>query len=66
MVARGDRLICFSTNECEYSYANHWKNAAYLIGDKSRADSIEDALKGVVLKMCLTEQNWPFCNMRKH
>ena len=32
-------------NQCDYSYANHWKNAAHLIGDKSRADSIEDALK---------------------
>ena len=32
-------------NECDYSYANHWKNAAHLIGNKGRADSIEDALK---------------------
>ena len=38
-------------NECGYSYTNHWKNAAHLIGDKSRADSIEDALK----KRCLTD-----------
>ena len=38
-------------NECDYSYANHWKNAAHLIGNKSRADSIEDALK----KRCLTD-----------
>ena len=38
-------------NQCDYSYANHWKNAAHLIGDKSRADSIEDALK----KRCLTD-----------
>ena len=38
-------------NECDYSYANHWKNAAHLIGDKSRADAIEDALK----KRCLTD-----------
>jgi len=37
-------------NECDYSYANHWKNAAYLIGDKSRADAIEDALKRRCLK----------------
>ena len=37
-------------NECEYSYANHWKNAAHLIGDKSRADAIEDALKRRCLK----------------
>ena len=32
-------------NKCDYSYANHWKNAAHLIGNKSRSDSIEDALK---------------------
>ena len=38
-------------NECDYSYANHWKNAAYLIADKSRADAIEDALK----RRCLTD-----------
>ena len=38
-------------NECEYSYANHWKNAAHLISDKSRADAIEDALK----RRCLTD-----------
>ena len=38
-------------NECDYSYANHWKNAAYLISDKSRADAIEDALK----RRCLTD-----------
>ena len=38
-------------NECDYSYANHWKNAAYLIGDKSRADAVEDALK----RRCLTD-----------
>ena len=37
-------------NECDYSYANHWKNAAHLIGDKSRADAIEDALKRRCLK----------------
>ena len=32
-------------NKCDYSYANHWKNAAHLIGDKKRADTIELALK---------------------
>ena len=32
-------------NECDYSFANHWKNAAFLIGDKSRANAIEDALR---------------------
>jgi len=31
-------------NDCPYSLANHWKNAAHLIGDKDRADSIEKAL----------------------
>ena len=24
-------------NDCAYSYANHWKNAAHLIGDAARA-----------------------------
>ena len=32
-------------NNCDYSYANHWKNAVHLIGDKTRADTIELALK---------------------
>jgi len=31
-------------NDCPYSLANHWKNAAHLIGDKARADAIEQAL----------------------
>lgn len=31
-------------NDCTYSYANHWKNAAHLIGDADRADRIEAAL----------------------
>ena len=32
-------------NACDYSYANHWKNARHLIGDDARADAIEDALR---------------------
>lgn len=32
-------------NDCTYSYANHWKNAAHLIGDADRADRIEAALQ---------------------
>jgi len=32
-------------NDCSYSYANHWKNAAHLIGDADRADAIEAALR---------------------
>lgn len=32
-------------NDCEYSYANHWKNAAHLLGDKDRAKAVEIALK---------------------
>ena len=32
-------------NSCEYSYANHWKNAVHLMGNKDRADTIEVALK---------------------
>jgi len=31
-------------NDCAYSYANHWKNAAHLMGDKTRADKVETAL----------------------
>ena len=32
-------------NECAYSYANHWKNAAHLIGDEARAEEIETAIR---------------------
>ncbi|MGB0902281.1 carboxymuconolactone decarboxylase family protein [Halocynthiibacter sp.] len=32
-------------NTCPYSYANHWSNARHLIGDDTRADQIEAALK---------------------
>ena len=31
-------------NACNYSYANHWKNAAHLIDDAERAIKIENAL----------------------
>ena len=27
-------------NDCEYSFANHWKNAEYLINDKNKIDLI--------------------------
>ena len=33
-------------NECEYSLANHWTNARYLINDETRADAVIAALKG--------------------
>lgn len=32
-------------NDCAYSLANHWSNARHLIGDDTRADKIEAALK---------------------
>ena len=32
-------------NGCDYSFANHWKNAAHLIGDPARAAKIETALR---------------------
>ena len=32
-------------NDCAYSYANHWKNAAHLIGDADRTSEIETALQ---------------------
>ena len=31
-------------NNCDYSLANHWANARYLIDDEARADTIENAL----------------------
>jgi len=32
-------------NDCPYSYANHWSNAAHLIGDAARAAAVEAALQ---------------------
>lgn len=32
-------------NSCDYSYANHWKNAAHLLDDETRAESIEEAFR---------------------
>jgi len=32
-------------NDCPYSYANHWKNAAHLMGDPDRAAAVEAALQ---------------------
>ncbi len=32
-------------NTCPYSYANHWSNARHLIGNDTRADQVEAALK---------------------
>jgi uncharacterized peroxidase-related enzyme len=32
-------------NDCPYSWANHWKNAAHLIGDPDRAARVEAALR---------------------
>lgn len=32
-------------NSCPYSFANHWANARHLIGDDTRADGIEAALR---------------------
>ena len=31
-------------NDCPYSYANHWKNAAYLMQDPTKANQVENAL----------------------
>jgi len=31
-------------NRCEYSLANHWSNAATLIGDSTRSDAVRTAL----------------------
>ncbi|MEM9105289.1 MAG: peroxidase-related enzyme [Pseudomonadota bacterium] len=32
-------------NDCAYSYANHWANARHLIGNETRADAIEEAMR---------------------
>ena len=32
-------------NNCEYSFANHWKNAQYLIKNEVKSNKIESALK---------------------
>lgn len=32
-------------NDCDYSYANHWKNARHLMADPDRADVVETALR---------------------
>ncbi|MED5249764.1 MAG: peroxidase-related enzyme [Pseudomonadota bacterium] len=32
-------------NDCDYSYANHWANAKHLMGDDTKADAAEAALK---------------------
>jgi len=31
-------------NDCPYSYANHWKNAAHLMQDPTKANQVEIAL----------------------
>lgn len=36
-------------NDCSYSFANHWKNAAHLIGDPQRAETILAVLKSRTL-----------------
>ena len=38
-------------NDCQYSFANHWKNAEYLINDKNKSDSILKALKKKKLRV---------------
>ncbi|MDG2033171.1 MAG: peroxidase-related enzyme [Rhodospirillales bacterium] len=32
-------------NDCNYSFANHWRNAKHLIGDDARADKFEQCLQ---------------------
>ena len=48
-------------NDCAYSLANHWANAAHLMGDPEKAQAVEmalhsrrpqDALEGRELAMC--------------
>ena len=37
-------------NACPYSFANHWANAAHLIGDAERAEAIRAALEARTLE----------------
>lgn len=37
-------------NACPYSFANHWANAAHLIGDADRAEAIRAALEARTLE----------------
>ena len=39
-------------NDCPYSVANHWKNAAHLIGDAAMASRIEQALRARQPEVC--------------
>ena len=39
-------------NDCPYSLANHWKNAAHLIGDAAKATRIEQALRARQPEVC--------------
>ena len=32
-------------NDCDYSFANHWKNASHLMGDEEHANAVEVAMK---------------------
>ncbi len=39
-------------NDCPYSLANHWKNAAHLIGDTEKATKVEQALRPPFIFIC--------------
>ena len=39
-------------NDCPYSLANHWKNAAHLIGDAAKATRFEQALRARQPEVC--------------
>ena len=44
LAAGGNQFLRLGPEWCDYSYANHWKNAAHLINDAGRASEIETAL----------------------
>lgn len=37
-------------NNCDYSYANHWANAKHLIGDDTKAQSVENIIRSGELR----------------
>lgn len=44
-------------NSCDYSFANHWKNAVHLLDDEARVASIEDAFRSGNLASAFSESD---------
>ena len=49
-------------NDCPYSLANHWKNAAHLIGDAEKSAKVEqiDGVDHFIISMGVTSDSHPF------